>query len=310
MAPATFEFEAQVTGGMAPYTISWDFGDGRSSEEGVRGGEDEEENDRGEHVEHTFEVNGTYNARVSVTDTTVRTASDSIPIIVDEPPPLRSVDIISNATAGIAPATFEFEANVTGGIEPYTYRWNFGDGSIETDDQDEQMMHTFDLAGRYNVSLIVMDATGRTVSDKISITVETTPSPPLPPPLRSVDIISNATTGIAPATFEFEANVTGGIEPYTYRWNFGDGSAGSNTQTVLHTFDQAGRYIVPLIVTDSQNHVALDRLAITVEEAGPPPSATTTAEEGEDPTLANQDRNSGTDGLSELDAILNNLEQK
>ncbi|MFL6310442.1 MAG: hypothetical protein ACJ70T_10665 [Nitrososphaera sp.] len=67
---------------------------------------------------------------------------------------------------------------------------------------------------------------------------------------------------------------------------------------------------MPLIVTDSQNHVALDRLAITVEEAGPPPSATTTAEEGEDPTLANQDRNSGTDGLSELDAILNNLEQK
>ncbi|MFL6484972.1 MAG: PKD domain-containing protein [Nitrososphaera sp.] len=214
IAPATFEFEAQVTGGMAPYTISWNFGDGRSWEEGVRGG-DEEENDRGEHVEHTFEVNGTYNARVSVTDTTGRTASDSIPIIVDEPPPLRSVDIISNATAGIAPATFEFEANVTGGIEPYTYRWNFGDGSAE-----------------------------------------------------------------------------------------------SNTQTVLHTFDQAGRYIVPLIVTDSQNHVALDRLAITVEEAGPPPSATTTAEEGEDPTLANQDRNSGTDGLSELDAILNNLEQK
>ncbi|MFL6422587.1 MAG: PKD domain-containing protein, partial [Nitrososphaeraceae archaeon] len=116
IAPATFEFEAQVTGGMAPYTISWDFGDGRSSEEGVRGGEDEEENDRGEHVEHTFEVNGTYNARVSVTDTTGRTASDSIPIIVDEPPPLRSVDIISNATAGIAPATFEFEANVTGGM--------------------------------------------------------------------------------------------------------------------------------------------------------------------------------------------------
>ena len=47
--------------------------------------------------------------------------------------------------------------------------------------------------------------------------------PPSPPPLRLIEIIPSATEGIAPATFEFEANVTGGIEPYTYRWNFGDG---------------------------------------------------------------------------------------
>ena len=124
--------------------------------------------------------------------------------------------------------------------------------------------HTFEEAGTYNVSLIVIDSAGRTAYDSILITVE----PPSPPPLTSVDIISNATESIAPATFEFEANVTGGIEPYTYRWNFGDGSGGeqSNTQIVLHTFDTAGAYNVSLLVTDNQNQVTFDSMTITIEE--------------------------------------------
>src|SRR5919106_1145382 len=111
IAPATFEFEADVAGGMQPYTISWDYGDDGISGEG--GGEEEEEND--EDIEHTFDIAGMYNVRVSVTDSTGRTASDSILIIVDEPPPLTAVNIIPNGTEGIAPATFEFEAVVTGG---------------------------------------------------------------------------------------------------------------------------------------------------------------------------------------------------
>jgi PKD repeat protein len=372
IAPATFDFEADVSGGLEPYTIRWDFGDGSigSQEEGEEQEPDENDDNT---IEHTFDLAGIYNVRVSVTDSTGRTASDSISIIVDEPPPLTAVNIISNATVGIAPATFGFKANVTGGVEPYAYRWNFGDGSIETDD-DEHMAHTFDLAGIYNVSIIITDSTGRTVADKMPIIVDE-PPPPRPlrlieiipsdtegiapatfgfkanvtggvepyayrwnfgdgskestndetiehtfdlagiynvtvtvidskgrtaddsvsisvepplPPLQSVNIISNATVGIAPATFGFKANVTGGVEPYAYRWNFGDGSKESNKQTVTHTFNQTGRHVVRLIVTDSQNQVALDRIAITVEEAEPPTGTTTL--EG-DPTSANQGNN-------------------
>src|SRR5919106_1451590 len=259
IAPATFEFEANVAGGMQPYTISWDYGD-----EGTSGGEEErEEND--EDVEHTFDVAGTYNMRVSVTDSTGRTASGSILIIVDEPPPLTAVNIISNDTEGIAPATFEFEAEVTGGIEPYTYRWNFGDGSRETGD-DETIEHTFEEAGTYNVNLIVIDSTGQVASDNIPIIVE----PPSAPPLTAVNIIPNGTEGIAPATFEFEAVVTGGIEPYTYRWNFGDGSrANDDDEDIEHTFDIASMYNVSLIVIDSTGRAASDSILIIVDE--PPP---------------------------------------
>ena len=166
VAPATFEFEAEVTGGMEPYAISWDFGDGSV------------EVDDDETVEHTFDVAGTYNVGAIITDSSGRTASDSMPITVDPPPPLTAVEIISSGTVGVAPATFEFEADVIGGIGPYTYSWDFGDGSVEVDD-DETVEHTFDVAGTYNVDLIVIDSRGQSASDSILITVEE--PPPLPP---------------------------------------------------------------------------------------------------------------------------------
>src|SRR5919197_3853572 len=49
---------------------------------------------------------------------------------------------------------------------------------------------------------------------------------------------ANDTRGIAPATFEFDTNVGGGRKPYTYSWDFGDGSQAGDKGTVVHTFDQ------------------------------------------------------------------------
>jgi hypothetical protein len=82
----------------------------------------------------------------------------------------------------------------------------------------------------------------------------------------TVEIISNGTQGVAPATFEFQANVTGGTEPYTINWNFGDGSEGSDEETVLHTFDEAGSYNVTLTITDTDDQTASDSVEIRVEE--------------------------------------------
>src|SRR5215210_4446202 len=173
VAPATFDFEANVTGGMEPYTIRWDFDDGDSDEEES----DDDDND----VDHTFDVAGTYTVSATVTDSTGRTVSDSILITVEPAPPLTAVEITSSDTEGVAPATFDFEANITGGTVPYTYSWDFGDGSVESDDDDESIDHTFDVAGNYTVSATVTDSTGRTVSDSILITVEE------PPPLTAVE---------------------------------------------------------------------------------------------------------------------------
>src|SRR5918998_6607490 len=87
-----------------------------------------------------------------------------------------TVEIIASDTEDTAPATFEFEANVTGGTEPYVISWDFGDGSEEEDDEeDEEVEHTFDEAGSYSVSLTVTDSRGESASDSIEITVEEPP---------------------------------------------------------------------------------------------------------------------------------------
>jgi PKD repeat protein len=189
---------------------------------------------------------------------------------------LLTAEIISNATQAFAPATIRLDANITGGALPYSYTWDFGDGSEGSDEQTVE--HTFEEAGTYDVSLVVTDADNEEASNSIEISVEE-PPPPAPPttitePLTA-EIISNATQGIAPATFEFQANITGGREPYTINWDFGDGSEGSDEQTVEHTFEEAGTYNVSLAAIDTDNQNVSDSIEISVEEPPPPPPPTT-----------------------------------
>ena len=75
-----------------------------------------------------------------------------------------TVNIISNRTRGVAPATFEFQANITGGTKPYTVSWNFDDSQ---ESNKKTVVHTFDKAGKYNVTLTATDTDGQTASDSI-----------------------------------------------------------------------------------------------------------------------------------------------
>jgi PKD repeat protein len=241
--PAMFEFEADITGSAGLYTISWDFGDGSE-------GSDEQT------VIHTFEQAGTYNVSLNVTDTSNQTAFDSMEITVEEALPIASVEITSNGTEGIAPATFDFQATITGGTQPYTYLWDFGDGTEETDEQT--VVHTFEQAGTYNVILAAIDTSNQNASDSVEINVGA-PAPPDP----LVEIMPSSIVGFAPATFDFEASVIGGTEPYTYSWNFdGDEIEESNEPSISHTVEGAGIYDVALTVTDSNGRTSSDEIAI------------------------------------------------
>jgi PKD domain len=97
--------------------------------------------------------------------------------------------------------------------------------------------------------------------------------------LLTVEIVSNGVESIVPATFRFSAHITGGTEPYTISWDFGDRSEDSDEQSVEHTFDEAGTYNVAVAVTDSDGETASDSLEITVEEATPAEEEATPAEE-------------------------------
>ena len=244
----------------------------------------------------TSVANATEGIIMNETITPAPEEEDEEELVEEESTELLTVGIISNSTEGVAPATFEFQANLTGGTEPYTYLWGFGDGSEESDEQT--VLHTFEEAGIYNVTLTATDTDDQEASDSIEISVE---APPLPPPPTTitepltVGIISNSTEGVAPATFEFQANLTGGTEPYVINWDFGDGSEESDEQTVLHTFEEAGTYEVTLTATDTDDQEASDSIEISVEEA----PAEVVEEEGEaatttTTTVQNQTQNNQT----------------
>jgi hypothetical protein len=125
--------------------------------------------------------------------------------------------------------------------------------------------------GNTAVECIATDASGNEGEGFFTIRVqEVVVGPQSQTVPLTVGIISNITEGVAPATFEFQANLTGGTEPYTYLWDFDDGGEESDKQTVLHTFEEAGTYVVTLAARDTDDQDAYDSLEITVNESPPP----------------------------------------
>ncbi|MFQ5771627.1 MAG: PKD domain-containing protein [bacterium] len=63
----------------------------------------------------------------------------------------------------------------------------------------------------------------------------------------------NLSSGVAPLTVQFTSNISGGMSPYRYTWDFGDGNT-SVEKNPSHTFTQPGLYSVTLTITDSGNN--------------------------------------------------------
>src|SRR5215211_818422 len=180
-----------------------------------------------------------------------------------------TVEILPNGTQGVYPTTFKFEASIAGGTEPYTYSWDTNYGAITGVDvrgNEKAFEFVNPVPGTYNVTVTVTDSKNQTGSDNIQITVE-------PPESPTVEIISNGTQGVAPATFRFEMNVNPSSNPLTWYWDFGDGEyieQRGEERTVEHTFEQAGLYSVVLRLL-AAGGFASDSIQITVE---PPESPT------------------------------------
>jgi hypothetical protein len=168
-----------------------------------------------------------------------------------------------------APASYLFEARTSGGSEPYTYLWDFGDGQQADTDN---VYHTYENPGTYIVTVTVTDATGQNASGSLS-PLNIAPPPTndtggggvTPEPLRAQ--VNLDSTDI-PFTHRFEANADGGTPPYAYHWDFGDGQE-DNVQNTRHTYDNPGTYTATLTVTDSAGQTASDSTEVIVQPEPP-----------------------------------------
>ena len=162
LVPLIVKFNATPLGGTPPYSCEWRYGDGSSS--GYR------------NPTHQYNLTGTFDAKLTVTDLVGGTAARWINVTVSNSPPKLSVNISATPVSGTAPLEVQFGASPTGGSGNYTvYRWNFGDDSpvlTSSASGGAIMDHTYAAAGTYHAQVMVNDTSGSTAySQEVTITV-------------------------------------------------------------------------------------------------------------------------------------------
>lgn len=80
--------------------------------------------------------------------------------------------------------------------------------------------------------------------------------------------------GLINQAVEFNGDVTGGHQPYTWYWNFGDEST-SDEQNPIHFYEELGNYTVSLTVTDNEGNSSTDITWAWIQETNNPPNKPT-----------------------------------
>lgn len=74
----------------------------------------------------------------------------------------------ASPSSGSVPLTVNFTSSGSGGVEPYSFLWNFGDGGTST---EENTSHTYTSPGSYNWSFVLRDSENFTCTKNGTINV-------------------------------------------------------------------------------------------------------------------------------------------
>ncbi|MBI5002022.1 DUF5011 domain-containing protein [Candidatus Woesearchaeota archaeon] len=184
---------------------------------------------------------------VNVVDTTTPTMSTSV-----SPNPVSqndSVTFTADVTDNDAVASVELTIN--GVTEPMP---NTGGTTYE------YILDTTGMAlGYYPYTIVATDSSGNTVTATGTVRV-TIVSP------MTVHINADKTSGEEDLDVSFASYVdAGGLAPFTYVWDFGNGDTDSN-KNVRHVFTKDGTYVVTLTVYDQYGNEGSDSVTITVTD--------------------------------------------
>jgi PKD repeat protein len=241
--PLTVNFSGAATGGLAPYTYTWNFGDGKSSTV--------------QNPSHTYQSAAKFTATLTVRDSQGSSDTESVVITVTTVPAQLVAYGSGSPLFGPAPLYVKFNGQASGGVPPYSYRWNFGDGWNWA---TQHPSHTYESEGQYTATFYVTDSQGATAKATVGITVGAS-QPPL-----FAKASASPQAGPPPLNVKFSGSVQGGTSPYSFSWNFGDGGV-SPLQNPSHTYASEGNYAAVLTVTDANSISASSSLTITVTTA-------------------------------------------
>ncbi len=200
---------------------------------------------------HTYVNEGTFN--ITLLATSVEhgcSANTVIPVIIKDSL-LARIDI-NNICQCLDVNGFKFVNESHGGVGPYTYVWNFGDGTTST---LEYPSKTYTLPGDYVVSLTVTSANNKSAATTLAIQVADKPK-------ASFNYKNTSNNNY---DFTNKSTITFGAIS-DYYWDFGDGnhSALSNPS---NTYNANGTYIVTLIIKNSKGCADTTRQTITTNSS-------------------------------------------
>lgn len=158
-------------------------------------------------------------------------------------------ELEADAYIGYAPLEVTVTPELRGAEGDVKYRW-FIDPQSDDDPPVSRdpgpFTHTFPEPGWYEIALVVEDDRGDIDPERVYVSVLDT----MDSNLQAI-IVANETEGESPLDVALQVHVLGGLGPYTYAWDLGDGS-GSDQREVEHTFEADGEeeFRVTVVVTD------------------------------------------------------------
>jgi PKD repeat protein len=89
---------------------------------------------------------------------------------------------------------------------------------------------------------------------------------PAPAEELYVDLEGDPDEGPPPLAVKWTSTVEDGTPPYTYKWDFGDGSAPASDANPTHKYEKEGEFTATLTVTDSKGLTGSEEYDILVEK--------------------------------------------
>ena len=255
LAGQSIDFDGAVSSGTAPFTYTWDFGDGSPLS-------------TGDPITHSYAVAGTYPVTLTVTNP-YGSASYAASVVVSAVPVSPALTLVSSSPTILGTPTY-FTATLQAGALPITYTWDFGDGTVVNDGLI--INHTY-LAGTYTASLTATNIAGQAV---VTTTVNVGAGP-------TAAFDNNSPVNAPNTTVVFTYT---GVNATAWLWNFGD-SFTSTLPSPTHTYavppaQTAKVYTVTLTASNAYGSVQASALVtvtnyfpvLTGLKLGPPALST------------------------------------
>jgi hypothetical protein len=263
-----------ITGGKAPYKVKFEWGDGTAAEEiQLNAGETSKARS------HQYANAGSFTQKVTVIDADgAQKAGPAETVTVAAPALNAELSVTSTALTKGGQLTAQ-ASSIAGGTGPYTVAFAWGDGSAPTQETlgngvtSKAGNHVYASAGTYDLTITVTDNAGGSKAQTFRITV----SEPQAPVLGGALNLTQASV-LFNTPVEAKIDITGGTQPYSVKFDWGDGQSdgptalnpGIASATGSHFYGQVGSYTVTATITDANNGTKILSTQVTVNPVDAP----------------------------------------